>query len=272
MSSLQILLFVKTIFRSIFSHKSVFFSSFCPTGVFRRKCRWKSSRIFSSAKDNNWTEKTFYTKISMKNSIIFLLLFAPAIAFSQSYGFFEYDVDKFFRMGFNAELNINKIQGKSFTDEYNFNYGARGFMQFNFSRKFGVQPEVGYNQVSSKQSTNYSDIWDDISSAESQLKVKLNYLKFGAMVNYNLCRSTTWLKLQFGPQWGMLLNEKVDSLKTPQDIFKKGEFSLAAGIMAQLSVVHLGVRFEQGLTDINAIDDRDKWKTQSFQIFAGMTF
>ena len=95
----------------------------------------------------------------MKNSIIFLLLFTPLIGFSQrGYGYYEYEVDKFFRTGLTAGLNMNKIQGKSFTNEYSFNYGCRGFMQFNFSRKFGVQPEVVYSQVSAKQSNDYSAI------------------------------------------------------------------------------------------------------------------
>jgi hypothetical protein len=73
----------------------------------------------------------------------------------------------------------------------------------------------------------------------------------------------------------MLLSEKIDSVKTKQDIFKKGDFSLAGGIMFQMFEVpslHFGARFEQGLTNINAIDDRDKWKNQSFQLFAGLTF
>jgi Outer membrane protein beta-barrel domain len=208
----------------------------------------------------------------MKNLIILLLFFTSTTAFSQrSLGFHEYEVDNFFRMGINAGLNINKIQGKSFRDEYSYNYGLRGFMQFNFSRKFGVQPELSYSQQSAEQSNDYSDIWDDISLNGSQLKAKLSYLTFGTMVNYNL-GVTTHIKLQFGPQWGMLLSEKIDSLKTSQDIFKKGDFSLAGGIMFQLPAVHFGARFVQGMTDINAIDDRDKWKNQSFQLFAGLTF
>jgi len=212
----------------------------------------------------------------MKNSIIVLLLFVSATAFAQhGLGFYEYDVDKFFRIGFNGGLNINKIQGKSFANEYSLDYAVRGFMVFNFSPKFGLQPEVGYNQQSATKSNDYTVIWDEVSSSKDQLKVQLNYLKFGTMVNYNIGATSTRVKLQFGPQWGMLLSEKVDSLKTSQDIFKKGDFSLAGGILYQafeVPSVHVGARFEQGLTNINAIDDRDKWKNQSFQLFVGLTF
>jgi len=145
-------------------------------------------------------------------------------------------------------------------------------MQFNFSRKFGLQPEVGFVQSSSTQSNDFSDIYDDIALGGDQIKkAKLDYLKIGSMLNYNL-GVTQRIKLQFGPQWVMLLQEKVDSLKTSQSIFKNGDFSLAAGIMFQLSFVHFGGRFEQGLTNVNDIDNRDKWTSQAFQIFAGITF
>ena len=212
----------------------------------------------------------------MKNWMITMLLFVSGTAFAQhGLGFYEYDVDKFFRVGFNGGLNINKIQGKSFTNEFSYDYAVTGFMQFNFSHKFGLQPELGYSQQSARTSQDYKDIWNEIALSGDQVKVKLNYLKFGTIVNYNLGATSTRIKLQFGPQWGMLLSEKVDTLKTSKDIFKKSDFSLAAGIMYQafeVPSVHFGARFEQGLTNINAIDDRDKWKNQAVQIFLGVTF
>jgi len=208
----------------------------------------------------------------MKNSLTVLLLVTSLAAFSQRNKKNDFEKENFFRVGFNAGININRILGKSFTDEFSFDYGLRGLMQFNFSRKFGLQPEVGFVQSSSTQSNDFSDIYDDIALGGDQIKkAKLDYLKIGSMLNCNL-GVTQRIKLQFGPQWGMLLQEKVDSLKTSQSIFKNGDFSLAAGIMFQLSFVHFGGRFEQGLTNVNDIDNRDKWTSQAFQIFAGITF
>ena len=208
----------------------------------------------------------------MKNSLTVLLLVTSLAAFSQRNKKNDFEKENFFRVGFNAGININRILGKSFKDEFSFDYGLRGFMQFNFSRKFGLQPEVGFVQSSSTQSNDFSDIYDDIALGGDQIKkAKLDYLKIGSMLNYNL-GVTQRIKLQFGPQWVMLLQEKVDSLKTSQSIFKNGDFSLAAGIMFQLSFVHFGGRFEQGLTNVNDIDNRDKWTSQAFQIFAGITF
>jgi Outer membrane protein beta-barrel domain len=208
----------------------------------------------------------------MKGTIIFFILFlSSARVFSQRNVGNDFEKENFFRVGFNAGININKIQGKSFKDEFRYNYDLRGFLQFNFSRKFGLQPEISFIQASSEQTNDFSDIYDDISLGGDQLKARLNYLEVGSMLNLNV-GPTQRIKLQFGPQWGILLSEKVDSLKTSENIFKNGDFSLAGGIMIQLPFVHIGGRFAQGFIDINGIDNRDKWKNQSFQIFAGITF
>jgi hypothetical protein len=208
----------------------------------------------------------------MKNTLFLFGVLATALpAFSQRNIKNDFEKENFFRVGFNAGININKIQGRSFKDEFSYDYSLRGFMQLNFSRKFGVQPEVTFIQASSEQSNDFSDIYDDISLGGSQLKAKLNYLKVGSLLNLNV-GPTQRIKLQFGPQWGMLLHERVDSLKTDQNIFKNGDFSLGGGIMFQLPMVHFGGRFEQGLSNINDIDNRDKWTSQSFQLFAGVTF
>src|ERR1700730_2547394 len=117
----------------------------------------------------------------MKNITIFFLLFlSSAKIFSQRNVKNDFEKENFFRVGFNAGININKIQGRSFKDEFRYNYDLRGFMQFNFSRKLGLQPEVSFIQASSEQSHDFSDIYNDISLGGSQLKAKLNYLKIGS--------------------------------------------------------------------------------------------
>jgi len=207
----------------------------------------------------------------MKNLIPILLVLISVETYGQRNAKNDFEKENFFRVGFNAGININKIQGRSFEDEFSYNYDLRGFIELNFSRKWGLQPEVSLMQASSEESHDFSDIYDDISLGSSQVKARLNYLQLGSMLNLNV-GPTQRIKLQFGPQWGMLLNEKVDSLRTSRNIFKYGELSLAGGIMFQLPFIHFGGRFEQGLTNINGIDERDKWQRQSFQLFAGVTF
>src|SRR5687768_4984574 len=174
------------------------------------------------------------------------------------------------RFGVKGGLNINKIEGRSFKDEFSYNFQLGAFMQINFSRKLGVQPELNFAQATAEQSDDITVIYDDIFLGGDQVKAKLNYLKLAGLLNLNV-GPTQRVKLQFGPQFGILLNEKVDSVKISRDVFKNGEFSVLGGIMFQLPAVHVGARYEVGLTDINGIDNQDAWKRQALQLFIGIT-
>src|SRR4026208_1693555 len=178
--------------------------------------------------------------------------------------------ESLFRWGFKAGVNLNKIEGRSFKDEFNYNYFLGGFMQINITRKFGIQPEINFVQTSAEQSDDITVIYDDLFLGGTQKKAKIDYLKFAGLLNIDLGPSQR-VKLQLGPQWGMLLNEAVDSLKSPQEVFKKSEFSVLGGIMLQLPLIHIGTRYEIGLTDLNGIDNQDQWKSQAWQFFVGIT-
>ena len=178
--------------------------------------------------------------------------------------------ESLFRFGFKGGVNLNKIEGQSFKDEFNYNYSLGGFMQINLTRKLGLQPEINFVQTTAEQSDDITVIYDDLFLGGDQKKAKLDYLKFAGLLNIDVGPSQK-VKLQLGPQWGMLLNEAVDSLKSPQEVFKKSEFSVLGGIMLQLPLIHIGTRYEIGLTDINGIDNRDQWKSQAWQFFVGIT-
>jgi hypothetical protein len=206
----------------------------------------------------------------MKNLILPLLLSALCLnAYSQKKKD-PSEKESLFRWGFKGGLNLNKIEGESFKDDFNYNYFLGGFMQINITRKFGIQPELNFVQSSAEQSDQITDIYDDLFLGGSQKKAKLDYLKLAGLLNIDLGPSQR-VKLQVGPQWGILLNEAVDSLKSPQDVFKKSEFSVLGGIMLQLPLIHIGTRYEIGLTDINGIDNQDQWKSQAWQFFVGIT-
>ena len=44
------------------------------------------------------------------------------------------------------------------------------------------------------------------------------------------------------------------------------------GLWIQIPFVNFGARYKLGLTDLNAIDNRQSWKSQSIQVFVGITF
>ncbi len=183
----------------------------------------------------------------------------------------DMDHEKFFRFGAKAGLNINKINGQSYNNDFSYNYQLGGFMQFNISNRFGIQPEVNFVQTSSEFSSDATVIYDDIFRDGSQKKAKLNYLEVPVFLNVNIGPSKR-VKLQVGPAYGGLLKQTVDSLQSSGNIYKNAEWSAIGGLWLQLPLVNLGARYKIGLTNINAIDDRETWKNQAIQIFVGVTF
>ena len=179
--------------------------------------------------------------------------------------------ENFFRIGAKGGVNMNKITGKSYKEGFNFNFQAGVFLQFNFSDRFGLQPEVNFVQTSSEFSNDANDIYYDLFLGGSQKKSKLNFLEVPLLLNINVGQSKR-VKLQLGPAYGGLLKQTVDSLKNKGDIYKNGEWAAIGGLWIQLPFVNLGARYKLGLTDLNGIDDRQSWKSQSIQVFVGVTF
>lgn len=210
----------------------------------------------------------------MKN-IKLLTVFALLLV-SSSYGLFaqsklDGDHENFFRFGAKAGVNINKINGKAYTDGFKYNFQGGLFAQFNFSKTFGIQPEVSFVQTESEFTDDTNTIYDDLFGGGTQHKAKLNYLEIPVLLNINIGPSKR-VKLQLGPSYGALLKQTVDSLKTSRDIYKNGEWSAIGGIWLQLPLVNISARYKLGLTDVNSIDDRQQWKNQAIQISAGFTF
>lgn len=207
----------------------------------------------------------------MKKFIVIFFIFASLNSFSQGRRYHLNDEhENFFRIGGKAGVNINKINGESYNSGFNYNYLLGGFMQFNFSRTFGLQPEVNFVQSSSQFSKGASDVYDDLFLDGSQRKARLNYIKVPLLLNVNLGPSKR-VKLQLGPQVGGLLKETVDSLRYNGTIFKKSDWSAVGGLWLQLPLINIGAHYEVGLSNLNDIDNQQKWKSQAFTIFAGFT-
>lgn len=179
--------------------------------------------------------------------------------------------ENFFRIGAKGGVNINKISGQSYKQGFNFNFQAGVFLQFNFSSRFGLQPEVNFVQTSSEFSNDANDIYSDLFLGGSQKKAKMNYLEVPVLLNINVGQSKR-VKLQIGPAYGGLLKETVDSLKTKGNLYKNGEWAAIGGLFIQLPFVNLGARYKMGLTELNNYDNRQSWKSQSIQVFLGITF
>jgi hypothetical protein len=199
-----------------------------------------------------------------------VLLLCSSAIYAQRNGL-DADRENFFRFGVKGGVNINKITGQSYKQGFNYNFQVGGFVQLNFSKRIGLQPEVNFVQSSTEFTNDAADVYNDIFRDGSQKSAKLNYLEVPVLINVNL-GSSKRVKLQVGPAYGGLLKQTIDSLKNnATSVYKNGEWSAIGGLWIQLPLVNIGARYKAGLTNINAIDNRQSWRNQSIQLFVGIT-
>lgn len=169
-----------------------------------------------------------------------------------------------FHVGLKGGANLYKVDGKSFSEEFKFGYNLGGFAEIYFGKKVGIQPEILWNEVNTKTSTQFKDIYN---TSISELKnIKLNYLSIPVLLNV---RPSKFITLQAGPQFGILLNQDKTLLQNGKEAFKKGDFSLLGGVQLNIGGIKVGGRYAIGLNNINDIDNQDEWKNQGWQLYVG---
>ncbi len=191
----------------------------------------------------------------MKTKLLVLAIFSIIgnAAFSQK-----------LNIGFKGGANINKITGKSFSDQFSYGYHVGGFFAVGISKKFAIQPEVLFNQINVDTSSSFSQVY----KFNNVDKVKLKYLSVPILLNF---KPVKYITLQAGPQFGILMNKSNTLLQNGKEAFKSGDFSMLTGV--QLNIMHLNIyaRYAVGLSNLNDIDNQEKWKSQSIQLGVGIT-
>lgn len=171
-----------------------------------------------------------------------------------------------FHIGIKGGANVTKVDGKSFKDEFRYGYHLGGFAEIRLGNKLVLQPEVLFNQYSTRLDSNYKNIYEDVFSSNSN--IKLNYLSIPILINYKLIGS--FLSLQAGPQFGVLIDQNKTTLQNGGDAFKKGDLSMLAGVQFKVGPMRINGRYAVGLNNISDLPDDDKWKNQGFQVSVGL--
>lgn len=172
-----------------------------------------------------------------------------------------------FHIGIKGGANIVKVDGQSFKDEFKYGYHLGGFAEIGVSHKLAIQPEVLFSQYSTTVDSNYKSVYQNVFNS-NQSTVRLNYLTVPILLNYKLLGN--FLVLQAGPQVGILMDQSKTLLQNGGKAFSDGDFSMVGGVQVKLSAIRLSGRYLVGLKNINDIDNKDRWKSQAFQVSMGL--
>jgi hypothetical protein len=192
--------------------------------------------------------------------VSFLLISILVFSFSNSQA-------QAFHIGGKIGTNISQITGRSFDQGFQWGFSAGAFAELNFTSKWGIQPELLFNQTQTQTASNFNDVY--VEGINSQ-NVSLNYLNIPILLSYKII---PLLSLQVGPQFGILLNTSQNLTTNAINAVKTGNFSMVGGAQLNVGGLRLGARYIYGFSDINNLPppgDVDTWKNQNFQIYVGL--
>lgn len=169
-----------------------------------------------------------------------------------------------FHAGLKLGATMNKISGQSFKDQFTYGYNAGAYAQVGLGKKWSIQPEVLFNQLSTDTSDSFSDLYK--LSAGKVSNIKLNYLSVPVLLNYKVSK---FLSLQAGPQFGILMSQDKNLLENGKQAFKTGDLSMLGGVQVSIGGIRAFGRYQIGLNNINDIDNKDKWRNQAIQLGVG---
>jgi hypothetical protein len=190
-----------------------------------------------------------------KLSVLFALVLFTQAAIAQ------------FHLGVKGGVNITKVQGEAFRDEFRYGYHLGGFAELGLGGRLGIQPEVLWSEYQTRVDSSFSDVYENSTKISNYQDVKLNYLTIPILLNYKL---GSLLSLQAGPQFGILLDQSKNLVQNGQEAFKKGDFSLVGGAQIHIAKIRLQGRYFVGLNNISDISDQNKWNNQGFQLSLGL--
>jgi hypothetical protein len=201
--------------------------------------------------------KTQSINMKTKTIVLTVSLFLCSLIGIQAQGF---------HLGIKGGANIVKIDGMSFQQKFDFGYSLGAFSELNFSKKWGLQPELLWNQAKTTTTQNFNQIFGGVQDQN----VTLDYLAIPILISY---KPIPLISLQFGPQFGILINQSANLFQNGQNAFKNGDFSLLGGAQLNFATLKAGLRYFIQLNNINALPnagDDATWKSQGFQIYVGL--
>lgn len=170
-----------------------------------------------------------------------------------------------FTVGGKAGANLTKITGMAFKEEFNLGYHVGVFAEIDLNQKWGIQPELLWNQVNTQPASGIDSVLNNWQNNTSD--IQLQYLTIPILLRYNVGSLVT---LHLGPQFGIVTSKDKTLWSNGKAAFKSGDFSMVGGVQLNLSMLRVYGRYNVGLSNLNDVGTQDKWKSQQLQVGVGL--
>jgi len=191
--------------------------------------------------------------MSKKITLIALFVVSSLVGMSQG-----------FHMGVKFGTDIQKINGASFSEKFAFGYHLGGFAELKLSKSITIQPELYYSAVKLDTGNTFSQTYNSITLS----KLKFGYLNMPLILSI---KAGEKMAVQLGSRYGILVDNNLSLRNNVESAFKKGDFSVLAGLQFNFSKLKIYGRYQVGLSNLNDITgSTDKWKSQTIHIGLGL--
>ena len=169
-----------------------------------------------------------------------------------------------FHMGIKFGTDIQKINGASFSEKFAFGYHLGGFAELKLSKSITIQPELYYSAVNLDTGTTFSQTYNSIALS----KLKFGYLNMPLILSI---KAGEKMAVQLGSRYGIIVDNNLSLRNNVESAFKKGDFSVLAGIQFNFSKLKIYGRYQVGLSNLNDITgSTETWKSQTIHIGLGL--
>lgn len=166
-------------------------------------------------------------------------------------------------VGPKLDLQYANISGKGMKSSLTPGWQAGVFAEIQWNATWGVQPELLFTWSQYKKAGDFMTYYNNYGRSAASNNIKLAYISVPVLLKYHLNKTLSFLA---GPQYSYLLYDDEDLLKDNAAAFKKYEISANAGVQVNIGDVGFYARYNKGLSNINNIDDRYKWKSNHVQV------
>jgi hypothetical protein len=179
--------------------------------------------------------------------------------------------------GIKTGLNLANASGDdadALDTKMRASFHVGGYLTFDVSEHFAIQPELLYNSVGSKFEESFSD--PDFGNIDIDATFKLEYISVPVMFLYKV---NDQFNIQAGPQAGFLVSAKAKAKGTAfgqsvsgsedvKDEFKSVDFGVNFGVGVNFDRISASARYCLGLVNVIDEDEAD-YKNNAIQLSVG---
>ena len=197
----------------------------------------------------------------MKSKLAFVTLLLLTLTAAHAYA------QKSMEWGLKAGGNYFRVGGRSWDQSYRMSFSGGAYAEINYSKYFTLQPELLFNQVLAKTSSDFNLIYAGYQPVSFQL-VSVDYISVPILLVY---KPIPLISIIFGPQYSFAVAQTSGLLQADKskNVFSRSDLALVFGGQLNLGKIKFGLRYQEGLNNVNAINSTDAWRTYGLQFYAG---